>query len=217
MVIGSLQPRDSVSDFPFPKVPTGFSPEATFDQKILAAIKRLFRLIDSPGAKWSVGERGISLNIQGLGGATGANTYLYAVTELFADGAFLNISNHFNAQKVDPNTGEILAGSTVAVAKCLSGRMPVSEVIDGTEIDYLYTDDNTRIAASEASASERQVMHPRYIVPPIVPTPAISQVQWFVYVVKLPGSGASIDGQQVQYLEVQPNRYWARAIDQSGV
>jgi hypothetical protein len=81
-----------------------------------------------------------------------------------------------------------------------------SEVIDGVTITYTWPPtgkDNNRTARDPSNLSEAQVCYPRYAVDQIIYAQEVSN-----------GTGVSVSGSPVSWLELKPARVWARRYAQ---
>lgn len=202
-----------------PPMPTGSGREAVFQQ---STKKRLDALTfkSSPTVTANRTTKGIYFTARG-GGGQGATAKIYAITQLYGVPSAIGLPgiDYIGVTPWDPaaNDGDGgTTGSQIIIAKSIDGRQPGFESIDTSLINYTYTDDNHRVATPEILGSvENQVMHKRYMVWPNAP-PDESMVdnnQIIVYVQKINGGTGVLDmnGNQLQYAEVNPNREWALA------
>lgn len=96
-----------------------------------------------------------------------------------------------------------LSHDELITAKCVTGRKPISDNIDGFDINYTYDGENSRTAAADMLGSETQVCHPRYTVGDLI---ILVKVQ--------NGTGIRDSAaQEILYYELQPGRYWCSAPD----
>lgn len=161
------------------------------------------QFINSQTVKVNEGANGISWDSSG-GSGGGTSLIQCVVTELY-NTSYIGVTKFTNGE---------LDGDQFYCSKCLTGRMPAQETIDGQLILYnnygageLPVDalDNTRLAAYSDTNNEWQVMHPRYIAYAGVPD------QCYVVVSKIlnaPSLDTTEDGDEVQYLEISPSRFW---------
>lgn len=194
-----------------PPRPTGSD---TFAHWAQVVHDRLFgreaNLVDSPTATWNQTANGISINASGGGAAGGTVLIACVVTELFN-------KDYFGVTKYDPTT-EQLQGSQFNCAKCITARQSAGERIDGEKITYdnygmgslpENNSDNTRLAHFGVINQEWQVMHPRYLEWP--PLSGATTDQFILYVSKTsrPTGVIDADGKNLNWIEVQPNRFWS--------
>lgn len=201
-----------------PPMPTGSGREAVFQQSTKKRLDQL-KFLSSPTVTANRTTKGTYFTARG-GGGSGATAKIYAITQLYGVASAIGLPgiDYIGVTPWDPaaNDGDGgTTGSQIIIAKSIDGRQPGFETIDGTIIQYTYTDDNHRVATPESTSVENQVMHKRYIVWPNEP-PGDSQVdnnQILVYVQKIIGGTGVVDkdGNQLQYTEVNPNREWALA------
>jgi len=143
------------------------------------------------------------------GGAAGTTLQVCAVTSLSNE-------DYIGVTPYDIESGD-LTGSEFQCAKCLTGRMPDSENIDGNVITYeygllpngQYGGDNLRMATWPDSTTTYQVMHLRYIRQSDL-TEDSDNAQCAILVSKVNGPTGVQDesGNDIAYLEIG-SRDWA--------
>jgi hypothetical protein len=200
-----------------PPIPTGSDREATWFQWVHQTLRGL-RFNNSPTVKVSRGPDGIYFDSSPPGG-NGTTLKLYAVTQLYGvatDGTEDGI-DYIGATPwdVNANGGDGgTSGAQIFIAKCMDGRQPALELIDGATIQYTYVDDNHRVATPQLTGVENHVMHRRYIAyDEADPDPNVANGQVLIFVERSQNGTGVLDpsGQQIRYLEIQPNREWALA------
>lgn len=201
-----------------PKRPTGSTPEALFMQWMYDQIKAL-QPRKSPTVRFDRNKDGIVYHAA-PGGSGGSPLMLCMITSLYG-GEEQNVDyigvTPWTFSPDDSGTdftqeGQ-LTGSEFMCAKCVSGQQPASETIDSEEIDYFYSDDNTRNAVPQLTGTEAHVMHPRYMAYD-EDNPPTDVRQTLVLVMRVQGGWTGVqdaNGNNIAYIEVQPNRYWALA------
>ena len=106
--------------------------------------------------------------------------------------------------------GTTLGSSDIYVAKPVRQRTSItSEVIDGVTVNYSsYTSDNTR-TANDGTNSEYQVVFPRFKVYSTTPS-GLTDYSVVFAVKPIGGTGITVSGTPVLWLEIAPARVWAR-------
>lgn len=196
----------------YPPLPTGSDEFAVWAQWVQSSIRRT-RPINSPTVTWAVGPDGWAASAS-AGGGGGTSLKLYAVTQLFGAGGPVN---YFGATPWDvtANAGAGgTAGTQIIIAKSISGRTPPIETIDATVIVYDQYQDNQRRATFDDGSGpliEFHSCHPRYITYPAPMGVTLDPDQYLITVERCLGGTGVIgpDGAQINYIESQPNRYWA--------
>jgi hypothetical protein len=105
--------------------------------------------------------------------------------------------------------GTNLGSTFFNVAKPTRMRLSnTSEWIDGRQYNYSYQDSNNRVS-NDGVAAEREVLFPRYVTRTTYSAAYENySVIWATECVN--GTGVSVAGQAVTWLEVNPMRVWAR-------
>jgi len=166
---------------------------------------KAYQLVDSPTLKWNKTISGIS-GVAAAAGQGGGSLTQCVITQLYNE-------NYIGVTRYSGTSG--LVGSQFFCAKCVAGRMPAQETIDGQLVTYsqygsvllpVDNSDNVRLATYDSVNNEYQVMHRRYLTHP---TTDIGQC--LVYVCRISGNTNidDPDGNPITYLEVSPNREWA--------
>lgn len=135
----------------------------------------------------------------------GSKLLLYKITTL-------SQADYFGATKWNPTvdngngTFGATAGSEVTVAKCLSGRRPPSEYLDGATVTYAYTSDNVRTATPGGV----QNLSPIYSKDDLNVSTGILVPPGLVLVSRVAnGTGVfDADDNEIKLIEVQPCRIW---------
>lgn len=202
-----------------PPRPTGSSREALFDQAIWDSVFGPAAAINSSGTvSVSKTSRGCFLNATAGGGGGALSVDMYFITELVEQNYFFGKPY----SSWNPDTGE-LAADQVPIAKCIAGRMNVSEWIDGHFFTYIYAQgkgDNLRTQLYNDAVTEWHTCHPRYrVFKPDPNNPGASLPgDALVAVLRVRGETGVLDanGQTIDLLEVSPQRFWAYQYNQSG-
>ncbi len=193
-----------------PKRPTGTTPEALFDQWVWDLLQRKFA--NSPTVR--VNDLGRTISFDAEPGVIASNPILCVVTTLYGTDQ-LPGHDFIGVKKWNPaaNDGDgDVVGAEFMCAKCITGRMPSTETIDGIVIVYDEYSDNERHATFLGSDEERQVLHARYI--PFVDGQPPDQC--YIIVSKTQNGTGVLDdaGTQINFIEIQPTRYWCYAAVQ---
>lgn len=201
-----------------PPRPDGYDNQTTWAKWVHDTLISL-KFLNSPTVTVSRSPEGI-LFTSAAGGGQGTIPKIYAITQLYGVASAIGLPgiDYIGVTPWDPTANDGDGGTTgsqIIIAKSIDGRQPGFESIDDEFIQYTYTDDNQRTATPETSSVENHVMHKRYMVWPGT-SPDDSEVdnnQIIVYVEKVQGGTGVLDmnGNQLQYAEVSPNREWALA------
>lgn len=180
---------------------------------------RALRPIKTTTVNFGASAKGIRYN-SASGGAGGTTVQLCVITELFG-GAEDQAFDYIGVTPYDADS-DSLTGSQFICAKCITGRGPATELIDGDIETYSqYLMDNQRLDTLPDLSTEFHAMHPRYIVyPGPMPYPigfSIEQCQVYVCRTVNPTGVLDTGGNDIYYIENQPNRYWAWSPSLNGV
>ncbi len=202
-----------------PRRPTGFDPKVAFDKATWDHLHGgLGRILPSTTVSVDRGTQGITLHAAPAGAGGGITPRLCKITTLYH-------TNYFGARPWNPMT-EAYIGAEFKVARCLTGRMPEEETIDGEVIAYVYPTgyippdqtismlDNFRTAFS--TGSEYQVVHPRYTVGDLVVVLRVPSGTGISDQSEPGNDDSNLHGNQLRYLEMLPARFWAYQYGQSG-
>lgn len=222
-----------------PKRPVGNDDLSIFLQKTFDRLFKKLVFNNSSTVQVREAENGISFDAS-PGGGSGTTVQLCVVTELFGDDSGVAF-DYFGATPWNAQSNNI-SGSQIIVAKSVSARGPVSELIDGDLIQYSqYMYDESRFAFNEQTeAAEWDVCNERYITIPVdgggnpMPPPVddngnplpyaiapyigLTIKQCFVWVTRTSNpTGVTDDtGNQIYLLEVAPFRRWVYSINLNG-
>ena len=181
------------------------------------------RIRNSSTVKVNYTDKGIFLDASPPGGL-GTTLELYKITSLFSDDT--HSYDYIGATKWNPNNSNgdgtygAVQGSEVYVAKCIAGRCPAKEFVDGILITYEYHpsgssipfySDNKRIANADGYSSETHVMHPRYTTNGFDVGNGVMVPNSLILVGKTKtGSGVfDPNGTEINLIEVSPQRFWS--------
>lgn len=205
----------------FSKRPTGADPKDLFDQWLIDRTDAL-TINDSPTIQVaSAGPKGITLKAA-PSGSGGTSLIQCVITELFS--SLGEPKDYIGVTQYNISQNQ-LVGSQFNCAKCITGRMPDTELIDGFEVAYAYNDDtsgidpdNTRFAFFTGYAEQREVVHPRYMVYQN-PLPAYMGLSQCLIEVAMIKNSTDIlgDGSNIMFMEQQPNRHWAYSVNQTNL
>lgn len=221
-----------MSYYNVPKRPIGTAPRDLWEQRVHDVLFKELQFNDSPTVKVNKNQNGYSFAAS-AGGSGGGTLQLYVITELFG-GAGDEAFDYFGATPWSYQSNNT-SGAQVLVAKCIDGRGPQTELIDGQAIFYnQYYYDNQRYSYNTASqAAEFQAMHKRYQAYPGFPPPtddngnplpyqtlpfeSLTIEQCFVMVAQAQGATLLDDnGNPILYYEASPNREWAYSVSLNG-
>jgi hypothetical protein len=193
----------------FPRKPSGSDEEMRFHRTVYdKTFGPAGQIRNSSTVKVSRTSRGIILHASPPSPG-GGKQFLYRITSLYN-------ADYFGARKWNPlanNGNGDYIGAEENIAKCITGRMPDSELIDGFGTNYVYSDENLRSAATQYSTTEYDVMHPRYTAfDPDNP----DDYGNLIIVARIPnGTGVTDDNnRQIYLMEIQPTRYWTYKNEQ---
>lgn len=201
----------------FQKRPTGCRAPDALEQWIIDQLQSL-QPQNSPTVTISHRDsKGFQMRAAPAGQGGGTSIIQCVVTELY--GVAGTPIDYIGVTKFDLAT-MTLQGSQFNCAKCISARQPLSEVIDGQTNTYSNYNavllpqnsaDNVRLATFSETNNSYQVVHPRYLVYQD-PIPEGSDIgQYLILVSTVQNNIGMTDNADspVNYIEVEPNRYWA--------
>jgi hypothetical protein len=200
--------------------PTGSDEEAMFHGETYDLTRGPgSQLRNSSTVKIRKGPKGFFLQAAPPSSGGVSKLQLYKITTLFK-------KDYIGAKLWNPNTDNgdgtfgAVSGSEIKIAKCIGARMPLSEIIDGVFVTYVYDSgagDNLRKASSVGYTDEWHVMHTRYLTDGFSEGVAVPPGLIFVSKSKNGTGVKDAGGNQINLIEVQPQRFWTFQSNQSGV
>lgn len=192
-----------MKEYNIPKRPVGQGP---FEQWCQAVHDRLFKALrfqNSNTVSVNVTPKGTWFDASAGGGA-GTVLQVGVITTLF-NADYIGVTAYsYESQSTQ--------GAEFMCAKCITGRQPPSELIDEEQILYESYTDIQRLAMFNNGATEWHSIHPRYLTFGGFPLPSgmdFGQLYILYSKTVLPTGIVDQNLNDIYYIEVQPNRYWA--------